>query len=153
MASLIAIRVRRPDETLRQAKDKVRKRLVYAVEHGELTLIDATESDAGLFFVPVIMTWARTKWPGALQDIPAEFDSQMRSTIALGDRCNGHHLPADIDDCHRVLMESYRTIGLLKGALSQFQVENQRLAALAEKYEQIRENNRLSAKRPRKGAW
>ena len=67
MALLIALRIQPTGEPLRITIDKVRKRLVYATEKGDLQT-----AHAGLYYVPQAIAWSLKKWPGKFDGLPAE---------------------------------------------------------------------------------
>lgn len=148
VAHILAPAVLRPGEELRAAIDKVRKRVEYAVEKGEL----GTEGIPGMRFycLPQVIAWARRKWPGNFLGITAEHEAAGKSPVRLGDQCNPYTYPGDLDRSHDALKKAYGQINELSAALRAAYVEIDRLAPLAERYLQIRDKNRQSAKTPRK---
>ena len=61
----IAERARRPDETEREASNRVSHRISYAVKRGELV-----ESSRGFFVFGDLAGWVRNTWPGLFNDWP-----------------------------------------------------------------------------------
>ena len=147
MSRLIALRVNPSGEEMRTTVDKVRKRLVYAVDHDELHLIGP--AGLQLYFVPEVLAWARRKWPEAFADLSVKSDAVAQSHMKLADELHDNYIPADPEKRGELLQEAYRTIDRLERDLTEARRELERLRPLAEKYEQNREKNRSSAKRPR----
>lgn len=152
MAMLIAERVRRPDETLRQAADKARKRLVHAVAKGDLTLAQTQAGQPG----PVLRTsdavlWARGKHPGEFLDIPVSSSVRLVEALGVADSASGQVLPGDLQRCQQALREAYERIERLDQLLDATLTEYGRVAPLAERYERNRAKNQASARKPRKG--
>lgn len=146
---VIAYRVQPHGEELRTTVDKVRKRLMYAVDHHELHL--AGPPGLQLFFVPQVLAWARSKWPEAFADIPIAHEAAANSSFTMGDASQACLIPGDPAKCQEALMDAHRTIHRLERELAALQKEADRLRPLAERYEQNRQKNRDSAKLPRNG--
>jgi hypothetical protein len=148
IATLIAIRVQPPGEELRTTLDKVRKRLIYALRKDELHLM--TIGPLELFFGPQVFAWSRRKWPEAFGDIPITHDAKAKSGMKVGVTARTFVYPGKIDDCHKVLRSTYDELDLLEQELRLAELEIARLKPLADRYEENREKNRQSAKKPRK---
>ena len=148
IATLIAIRVQPPGEELRTTLDKVRKRLLYALRKDELQLM--TIGRLELFFGAQVFAWARKKWPEAFGDIPITQDATAQSNLRIGITARTFLYPGKLDDCHKLLRSTYDEVELLEQELGLAEREVARLKPLAERYEQNREKNRRSAKKPRK---
>lgn len=147
MAMLIALRTRPVGEPLRTTIDKVRKRLVYATKNGDLQT-----AHAGLYFVPQAIAWSQKKWPGKFDGLPAEHSATATATAVIRDEAWGFAIPGDLPGCQKALEDAQRENQQLLKELKAARAEIERLWPIAEKYEQIREKNALSAKLPRKGA-
>jgi hypothetical protein len=149
VAHLLAPAVLRPGEDIRAAIDKVRKRVLYATEKGELQ----TWGVPGMRFysLPLVIAWGRKKWPGKLNMFPARQEVEVIEGIGLGDQLVSFSYPGDLDRSHEQLKKAYKQINDLAAALKAAYAEIDRLEPLAEKYEMIREKNRISAKLPRGG--
>jgi hypothetical protein len=146
MAMLIAMRVNPPGEPLRTTIDKVRKRLVYATEKGNLQT-----AHAGLYFVPQAIAWSQKKWPGKFDGLPAEHSATATSTAVVSDEVWGFVIPGDLPGCQKALEDAHRENQQLRTELRAAHAEIERLEPIAYKYEQIREKNTRSAKLPRNG--
>jgi hypothetical protein len=148
IATLISIRVQPPGEELRTTLDKVRKRLIYALRKDELQLM--TIGPLELFFGAQVFAWARKKWPEAFGDIPITHDAKAESSLKIGVTARTFVYPGKLEDCHKLLRSTYDEVDLLEHELRLAELEIARLKPLAERYEQNREKNRRSAKKPRK---
>ena len=148
MAKLLAERVRPDGESPRATVDKVRKRLDYALDHGELKWALPSQQ---LLATQEVLVWARRKWPNEFGGIPIRQDVTVNENIALQGRPEALTLPGDLNDCHQDLLAANRLISLLRLTLAMSHREVARLRPAAEKYEEIRKKNQKSAKRPRKG--
>ena len=149
VAHTLAPAVLRPGEEIRAAVDKVRKRVVYATEQGELQASGAPGMQ--FYSLPLVIAWARKKWQGKLNGFPARQEVEVKEAIGLGDQLLSFSYPGDLDRSHEQLKKAYKQINDLAAALNAAYAEIDRLEPLAEKYEQIREKNRRSAKLPRGG--
>jgi hypothetical protein len=147
MALLIALRIRPENgEPMRTTIDKVRKRLVYATENGDLQV-----ADAGLYFVPQVIAWSQKKWPGKFDDLPAEHSRAATATLVMRDQARAFVIPGDLPGCQEALEDAHRKNRQLQTELNAAHAEIERLEPIAYKYEQIRQKNTRSAKLPRKG--
>ncbi|GAB3366252.1 hypothetical protein GCM10027431_07950 [Lysobacter rhizosphaerae] len=146
LARLLAPLVKEPGESMRNAVDKVRKRLEYAVEHGQLQQLDA-----GVFSTAQIIPWARKKWPKALGAIPVRQDVDLEAGLAVRDTPTPDVIPGDIDLRREAFMTFFKAIGRLERELAAASAEAEQLRPAAEKYEELRKKLKASAKRPRKG--
>jgi hypothetical protein len=149
VAHILAPAVIRPGEDIRAAIDKVRKRVVYATEKGELQTWGVPRMQ--FYSLPLVIAWARKKWPGKLNRFPARQEVEVKEAVGLGDRLISFSYPGDLDRSHEQLKKAYKQINDLTAALKAAYAEIDRLEPLAERYEQIREKNRKSAKLPRGG--
>ena len=132
---------------MRATIDKVRKRLAYAVEKGELQVEGAPR--APRYALPLVVAWARRKWPGQFLGSTAEHTAEGQSNLNFADALHHDVFPGDLRRSHEELRKAYVQIRQLVAELTAALAEIDRLKPLAEKYEQIREKNRQSAKRPR----
>lgn len=149
MSRLIALRVKLSGEEMRTTVDKVRKRLVYAVDHGELHLVGPPALQ--LYFVPQVLAWARKKWPEAFADIRVKSEAVAQSHLEMRGELHDNYIPADPEKRGELLREAYQTIDRLERDLTDAKRELERLRPLAENYEQICKKNQHSAKGPRNG--
>ena len=149
MATLLAFRVQKPGEDLRSTVDKVRKRMRYAVEKDELHVMGPSPQ-IQLFFAAQVFAWARKKWPERFCDVSVRHDETVSDGLKIAVSVRDWHYPADVDECHRLLRAAYEDVELLGEELAAANREIEKLRPLAERYEENRERNRQSAKRPRK---
>jgi hypothetical protein len=145
LLDLITERVRDPADTMRQARDKVRKRILYAAERGELA-----GGPTGGFDVRAVAAWARVKWPGVLVGLQADYEDVTANQANLSDRAEAIVIPKSLERCQRLLAEAEAEIGRLQSELARVNAENFNLRPAAERMQQIRDKNRAAAKRPRK---
>lgn len=148
VAHILAPAVLRPGEDIRAAIDKVRKRVEYAVQKGELQV----DGIPGMRFycLPLVVAWATEKWPGNFLELPANHEKTAKSAFGIGDQLIGDTYPGDLDRSHEALKKAYGQIEELIAGLKAAYAEIDRLAPLADRYLQNREKNRQSAKTPRK---
>jgi hypothetical protein len=142
---------RDPNDDPRQARDKIRKRLLYAIEKGEL-LPGALMivSDEGALPAPEFITWARTKWPSEFNAFPALIAGITQSSFNVGDKVLPYVYPGDIPRCHDALRDAYRINRELSTQVGAALVEIDRLQPIEAKYVALCEKNRQNAMRPRK---
>jgi len=142
-----------PEPEIRPTRDKVRKRLVYAIRSGDLTEFGAQGS--GLLFAPQVVAWAREKWPGFFRDHPADQSAVGGSTAQLSAVAIPWVIPGDLKRCQQALIEAERAIEKLAQELGQeladAHAEISYLRPLAKQYVKNRAKNRRSARLPRGG--
>lgn len=146
MAMLVATRVQLPGESIRATVDKVRKRLAYAVAHGEL---HTTGASPELFYAPEVLAWGRNKWPGKLLDLLARQTETLSDRLVPREKWGGDVISGDLTSCQVALRHALKQIDVLRDHLQKANAEADRLRPLAEKYEASCEKNRRSAKLPR----
>ncbi|MBX6421910.1 MAG: hypothetical protein IRZ06_13020 [Nevskia sp.] len=154
LVDLLAPRVRKAGDTLRQAKDKVRKRLLYAQKSGELERLGTpAKQPNGRFKLSAVIGWARFKWPGKVNDLLAYYSRDLSETLTVSDSAIADIIPGDLPRCQQALRDSQNKVRLLEAQLAESLAEIRRLKPLADRYEANRAKNRESAKKPRKGNW
>ncbi len=139
LVDLLAPRVRKAGDTLRQAKDKVRKRLLYAQKSGELERLGT----------PAKQPNGRCK----VNDLLAYYSRDLSETLTVSDSAIADIIPGDLPRCQQALRDSQNKVRLLEAQLAESLAEIRRLKPLADRYEANRAKNRESAKKPRKGNW
>lgn len=149
IALLLALRIQPEGEELRTTVDKMRKRLLYAVDNDYLHVMEIGELQ--LFFAAEVFAWARRKWPEAFEDIQIKHEAKASDGLKFGALARAWTLPGNLDKCHESLQSIYGEVELLKEELASAEKEIARLRPLAEQYEENCEKNRRAAKRPRKG--
>ena len=130
----------------RATKDRVRKRIVYALMKGTLRHVDGKE---GLDRNDLLV-WAKKKWPNQIK-LGAKHFVGVEERLNVSGTLTADNYPGDLVECHRLLREARRQL-LTKGlqcAVLIGQLERERAAA--EKYRRICETNRQSAMLPRNG--
>lgn len=132
---------------LRATKDRVRKRIVYALVKGKLR--HAGEGQEGLDKNDLLV-WARGKWPGQIKLKTTQF-VDVEDTVNFSDKISGDSYPANLDECHRLLRDARRKLMGKDLQCVMLMGEVARYRADAEKFRQICEKNQLSAGLPRKG--
>jgi len=149
VANILAPAVRNPEEELRAAIDKVRKRVEYAVKKGDL---DA-QVIAGkrLYCMPLVLAWASRKWPANFPRVTTRQEGTASGALGFTGGGSGFTYPGDLKESHAALRAAHIRIYELSEALKSGQLEIDRLKPLAEKYEEICKKNRKSAKRSRGG--
>ena len=149
IALLLALRIRPEGEELRTTVDKMRKRLLYAVQTDYLHVVGVGELQ--LFFAAEVFAWARRKWPEAFGDIQVKHEANVSDGLKIGASVRSWVYPGNLDKCHELLRSTYDEMEQLTEELASAEREIARLRPLAEQYEENREKNRRAAKRPRKG--
>ena len=136
---LIADEVRKNDESIRQARDRVRKRIDYAVKKGKLKQDHHHQIGFG-----ELAAWAQTNWRGNFTDWPATQTGEIEFTLQgiTGDIKGA--LPESLEVCHARIKELTSEVQALRrevGALRPVKVRE----------DEKRRKNRESARRPRGG--
>lgn len=145
VVDLIAGRVRDPAESLRQARDKIRKRLLYAAKAGELA-----GGLTGRFEARAIAAWAQVKWPGRFDDLPAQYTLESGDDLGVTDTATATVTSNNLERCKQLLAEAEAEIARLQAELARANSESAALRPLADRYQQIKATNRASASKPRK---
>lgn len=144
VVQLIAAETRRPNESIRQARNKVSHRITYAVDKGHLI------KDPDGFKVGDLVLWMRSEWPRLFDDLPASpRQATFASTIKISDSYSARVIPGDLDRCKAALNDAYDQIDRLTLELRAVQVELENLRPLAEKWEDFCAINKAKAKGPR----
>lgn len=136
-----------PASEQRAMRDKVRKRIIYALGNGKLARLDVLTQDVDR---NQLITWARSNWPGRFT-MPVDVRGQLAETVCLTAEADGFELPADLAQCHdriRLLTARNRMLTMMLNQQASIIAE---LRPLAEQYKRNREKNRASAKKPRDG--
>lgn len=136
-----------PASELREVKDKVRKRIVYALVKGHLRHADAGQE--GLDRNDLIV-WAKRKWPGKIKQ-PAVLHAEIHETVDLNAKAQADEYPSTVEGCHVLLRAARKILKSQDLRNMMLMGEVMRLRPLAEKYEAICESNRQSARKPRSG--
>jgi hypothetical protein len=149
--SFLLEHARDPNDDLRQARDKHRKRILYAISTGDLEP-DSLLCDTVDWVPPPprFVAWARTKWPTEMQAFLARYDNVNRSALGLQDILIGDIIPGELEKCQDYLMQAYSGIRAMASELHNALKEIERLEPIEAKYEAICEKNRQNAARPRK---
>lgn len=152
LVEIIVPHVRSPDDSLRQARDKVRQRVVYAVEKNDPQVLAAIGVDNNFTLnIEQAAIWARTKWPSIDLGPAHHILPPVREVIGVHDAMYDWMIPGDIARCQASLEAAHKIMRAMRDELKRLRVENAHLAPLAHRYEEICEANRKSARIPRKG--
>lgn len=130
---------------LREVKDRVRKRIVYALVKGHLR--HANIGKEGLDRNELLV-WAKRKWPGKIKE-PVVVFADIEEKVNFSAEADADTYPSTVDACHELLRAARQIILNLDIRNMMLVGEVARLRPLAEKYEAICEANRQSASKPR----
>ena len=132
----------------RATRDKVRKRVRYGLGDGSLPRVDLATTDVDR---NALIIWCRTKWPGKFVDIPVRYEDQIQENVSLRDGTDAIAYPSDVASCHALLRQNRMLLQLLAAKCRAQEQIILDLSPDAQKYRQMREKNRESAKKPRRG--
>ncbi len=141
----IAERARRPDETDREARNRVSHLISYAVNRGKLE-----ESSTGYFVFGHLAGWVRDNWPGLFDDWPRIVYAEFKSTVILRSSAEATLLPGSLERCHDMILRMDKEIAGLNKSLQSAQLEIERLKPDAEKWCELKGRNKTNASKPRK---
>lgn len=151
LVQIITPLVKSPNDSLRQARDKVRQRILYALDKDDPQASAAIGEHDG--FVPDLekaAIWARSKWPsisfGAVHLVLPPISEAAR----LSDASIPWVIPGDKEQCQAALELAHKVLRSMREELKLVRKENARLSPLAKRYEEICQANRKSAAFPRK---
>ncbi|HEY2344897.1 MAG TPA: hypothetical protein VGH80_03320 [Xanthomonadaceae bacterium] len=143
--------VRDPNDSYRQARDKVRKRVMFAAARGEFR---ADQVMGGTPDQPLptgtFIAWARKKWPSKLDAYPAEYCVDTGSKAMLSDAAYTVSYPPDVEQCHEILRASAKAIRVLTKQLMEAQNEITRLRPIEAQFDAWCRKNQKNAERRRK---
>lgn len=133
-----------PTNELMSTRAKIRKRIVYAIRHKQLSAIRA--GDTWRIKVEDLKKWANSKWP-KIRMFDVEDSVSSDSTVLLTDQVNLFVLPGDLKECQQSLRLAQDHLIRLAEDLLAARLEATKLRPMAKKYEEIREKNKRSAKK------
>jgi hypothetical protein len=147
----LAARVRKPGDEEREAKDRVRQRLTYAIKTGQLVTLDGTKVGPSLFSMNSFAAWAHSKWPGKLPDLPyPPITANVRIPLpVLHIRATGYCIPNNLADCQTALADVEKERIRLHAELVEARNEIDQLRPLAEAQKNLRARNQQNARRKR----
>src|SRR5690349_24985157 len=142
---MLAPRVRKPEQTNREARENAHKRVRYALEKGQLAAgQSAADPQAAL------VRWARKKWPMKLTDLPSSFATNLQADVLrLEDSAVIDVVPGDIASCQAALNAAQSHNRTLEIELRQAKAEIERLRPMAAKYAAMQKKNAQAAREPR----
>lgn len=150
LVDLIVPLVRLPSDSVRQTRDKVRQRLLYAVNRSNPQALAAIGADDNYTVdIEQATAWARTKWPTISMGTAHHIPPAVPEAIGIQDGVFDWTIPGDISRCQASLETSHRVIRAMRDELKRLRAENARLVPLAKRYAEICEANRKSARKPR----
>lgn len=133
---LIAMRIRKFGDTDRQARNRVSKRIGYAIEKGKLW-----ETSRGIFVFGDLVRWTWDEWPGSFDDLPVRLRHVVANTprpLSLGSfslRSRAVGLPGDLPTTIRERnLDLYSRIDELEAALEAAHAEVENLRPDAERW-------------------
>jgi hypothetical protein len=129
---MIADRVpRHRDDDVRFVRNRVSKRLTYAIKRGKLA-----RPTRGEFLFADIVTWAQQTWPGKLNDLPLVpvTGSIQVDLPGLEVSLTAEQLPTDLAGCQRMLGDYITKVGALEAKLRAAHAEIEQLRPDAEKW-------------------
>lgn len=141
----IAERTCLPEDREREAKNRVSKRISYAVKQGKLV-----ESPRGFFVFGQLAAWVRITWPGSFDDWPQNTHAGLMSSAACIDLYDMVVQPGTIKRCHDLIFEMHEEIKILEQSLKDAQLEIERMRPLAEQWIKNCNKNKENAGKPRK---
>ena len=152
IVTLLVARARDPADTVRQAKDKFRKRLLYAEASGELLRISGLVARCpdGRWKLGPVVAWARVIWPGKFNDLPTHYRNQVGEVLLVQANARGRITIDDLPRLQQTLADTEVEVGRLQTALQLADAELVLLRPLAEHKERIRQARRDRARLPRK---
>ena len=136
-----------PANEQRAMRDKVRKRVTYALGKGHLPRLDINTQDVDR---DELIHWARTKWRGKF-DIPINVSGLLSDTADFRGTPDHLLLPATIEACHASIQQLASSNRLLVMMVNRQAAVISDLRPLADQYERNRAKNRASARKPRDG--
>lgn len=148
LAALFVPRIRPFGEDAGSTTDKFRKRVRYAVRRGDLET-----AGPDIYYLPHVVAWARKKWPGKVDDLLAEQTTTTSTSLGVGDNMLMSVVPGDLPRCQQALQDAQRDIYALQAELKSAHAKIARLTPLAERYAEICQGNRESARLARKDRW
>lgn len=144
---LIAERIKTPNESLRQCKNKINGRLKTAIANGKIE-VDAK----GNLFTNSLSSYVKAKWPGCFDDWPSPliiggvigrgFESKLDAHL--------YYLPENVAACHDEIRRLYGELTSLEKTNKAQALELKALKPDAMRYRQIKEKNRLNGLKSKK---
>ena len=140
LVGLLAPKLPETNRSCAYVRDKVRKRLRYAIEHGELS----SPSSDGRYELGTIAAWAECQWPGKDFALPRTIVERVEDKGAANDLCAAHVAATSLDTANNALASTAMAMAML-------QSENTTLRSKATKYDRYVATCRKNAeqKRPR----
>ena len=138
--SFITANITEHESEWRAVRDKVGKRISYAVQVGELHFTD----DKILF--GALMAWARDKpdWAPHLAQFPRIVNPRASETFSLSASSEALVLPETVGACHVALRQLHEQSQTATQCLAEALDEIQRLRPKAERYDEICATNKES---------
>ena len=143
---LIASEVRKTGESFREVRDRVRKRIEYAVKTGKLKQDHRRQIVFGELAV-----WAQKNWPGKFKDWPTQIlTGEVESTLeGIASDIRGILLPENLKACHERIEELEREVQALRRGDEAQAREIAELRPIKARDDERRRKSRESAGMPR----
>lgn len=142
---IIAERLRRPDETKRQAKDRINHRINYAIKQGKLIQLQD-----GCFSFNDLAIWARSNWSNFFNDWTIVVAAECNMPLAFRGTANALVLPGSLERCHEAIWNMYETITTLEEKLAAANHQIEQLLPDANSWRKLILKNKSNAKKSRK---
>lgn len=146
-ATLLAGRDMRRGDTLRTAKDRNRKRILYAVQKNRLA---RNPNDS--FRVGALVAWAFRIWPTRFADLPRDpniFAMEVSEGAHAGEAMVDIHLPGNVEACHKLITAMAHNEKRLMEFARHLIAERDALEPDAIAWRQLCRRNTASARKPR----
>lgn len=147
--ALIAKRTRSAGDSDKAAYDKATKRIKYAI----YTKGDLAGSSAQGFELGVLVAWARLKWPGKFDDLPAYVSGTATVRVSSTVKARGTvttAMPSSVGECHTLLAEKMKIIADLQEQVCEFRARFDHEARDAEKWRTFVKKNTANARKQRR---
>lgn len=142
---MIAERLCRPDETKRQAKDRVNHRIRTAIDQGKLI-----QSQDGCFPFNDLAIWARFEWPHSFNDWLISATAESEAHVTTYATADAVILPGSLESCHEVIRNMHETISILEKKLEAANLQIEQLLPGANQWRELQRRNKANAIKSRK---
>jgi len=147
--ALIAKRTRSTRDSDKAAQDKATKRIKYAIH----TKGDLAGSSVQGFELGVLVAWARRKWPGKFDDLPAYVSGTATVRVTSTVKARGTvtvAMPSSAGECHTLLAKKMKVIADLQEQVYELRAKFDHEARDAEKWRALVKKNTANARKQRR---
>jgi len=144
--AFLASRVKENDEEERDPRDRCRKLIADHIRRGLLA------TNAGRLQVAELGRWARERWPGRFDDMPARGVGRIGSARGYGrsGEVYGIGLSANLADCHQEIIRLVERERELKARVRELETTIAQLSPDAQRYRENKVKNQENARKPRR---